>query len=743
MARTTVDELRPDRPEPSSARSSPAAVPAPTGDGMVLTLGELGGVVLAVAVAMVATASLALAQVGRHDGLLAVALGLAATGGVAAAMWRAGPRPAVRVDRLELALVGLTAVAAAVFFLPGFSYASVDKDPGVYVAHAFAIARHHDVTIPSPVLERGLDPEIGQTGMFPGFWIEADAPEAVTPQFYHLYPATLATAADLGGRTGVFNLTPLMAVASVCILVVAARRAASTAAAAVFAALLVTSMMQVWQARYPSTEVLAQLLLAGALLGGVLAVERRWAGGALAAGLLLGVGFLCRPDGFLYILLAAGVVAAAVAAGRTDRRVVALGAGLALTFPYVAWNAYEVRSSYSDSNAVPPLALLLGGCAALLVAGLVVRGLAVLVDRRGSRAGDGEAAGDGERNALVRLLRRWRVPLGVLASAAAGLVLLGLWHRERLLGTDYVFSHFQGKTIRSLDEINIKWLSWFLTMRGLVLLWLGAVVVALTRVKAALYLLVLPAAVLLPVYLWDARISMRLMWWVRRFVPAVLPAVLLLIALAIAWALLHRFRPLRLLGALAALALVAGFARQSWPLRGHDEMAGSWEAAEAVADFAGDEQGVYLYTASEDAEDPIRNTPGAVWFIFDQITSRLQQDDDMAEIDGYVDAFPSHPIFLVTSGDLPGGLPADRFTRLGTVTQRLTMWKESQSEVPSEAEVLEGDLVVWRVTGSRAPAPGRRAPARQSNHMPSCGDPARYQNTSTPGTPSMSPRRGT
>ena len=701
MARATVDGLRADRHGPSAPGGAPAA-PAPAGDVTVLTLGEVGGIVLAVAVAMVATASLALAQVGWHDGLLGLVLGLGATCVLGAGMWWSGPRPTVRVDRLELALVGVTAVAAAVFFLPGFSYASVDKDPGVYVAHAFAIARHDGVTIPAPVLERGLDPMTGPTGMFPGFWIEPEAPKAVTPQFYHLYPATLATAADLAGSSGVFNLTPLMGVASACVLVVAVRRAASTAAAVVFGALLVTSMMQVWQSRYPSTEVLAQLLLAGALLGGVLAIERRWAGGALAAGALLGVGFLCRPDGFLYVLLAAAVAGAAVAAGRADRRLALLGAGLALTFPYAAWNAYELRTTYSDSNSVPALPLLAGACAALVLAGLAVRGLAARLDRRAraaTRATDGEAVGDGERSGLVHLLRRWRLPLGVLASVGAGLVLLGLWHRERLLGTDYVFSQFQGKTIRSLDEINIKWLSWFLTMRGLALLWLGVVVVALTRVKAALYLLVLPAAVLLPVYLWDARISMRLMWWVRRFVPAVLPAVLVLIALAIAWALLHRFRPLRLLGALAALALVGGFVVQTWPLQGHDEMAGSWEAADAVADFAGEEQGVFLYTASNDTEDPIRNTPGAVWFIFDQVTSRLHSPYDIAEIDGYVDAFPGQPVFLVTSGDLPANLPADRFTHLGTVTQRLTMWKESQSQVPSEAEVLEGDLVVWRVTG--------------------------------------------
>jgi len=704
MTRVSAGDRAPGRTDRVADESDPAvlqsgSVPAPR---PTLTLGELGGVVLAVAVALIATASLALAQIGRHGGLLAVLLGLAATGAVTAAMWWSAPRPALEVDRFEFALVGVSAVAAAVLFLPGFSYASVDKDPGVYVAHAFAIARHDDVMIPAPVLERGLDPMLGPTGMFPGFWIEADEPEAITPQFYHLYPATLATAADLAGSGGVFDLTPLMAVASVCLLVVAVRRAAGTAAAVVFGALLVTSMMQVWQARYPSTEVLAQLLLAGALLGGVLAVERRWAGGALAAGMLLGAGFLCRPDGFLYVLLAAAVAGAAIATRRIDRRLTMLGAGLALTFPYAAWNAYEVRTSYSNSNSVPALPLLLGACAGLAFAGLAVRGVVALLDRRGADRSEpaphGRADGEPESNGVVRLLRRWRLPLGVVASVGAGLVLLGLWHRERLLGTDYVFSHFQGRTIRSLDEINIKWLSWFIGMRGLALLWLGVVVVALTRVKAALYLLVLPAAVLLPVYLWDARISMRLMWWVRRFVPAVLPAVLLLIALAIAWALLHRIRALRVVGAVAALVVVAGFAAQSLPLRDHDEMAGSWEAAEAVAEFAGEEQGVFLYIASRDVDDPLRNTPGAVWFIFDQVVSRLHPPYDITEIDGYVDAFPGQPVFVVTGGELPTNLPADRFTRLGTVTQRLTMWKESQSEVPSEAEVLEGDMVVWRVS---------------------------------------------
>ncbi|HKE72605.1 MAG TPA: hypothetical protein VKB57_03280 [Acidimicrobiales bacterium] len=708
MARTTPPDTRPDAPGAPADPGVERALTRPDRAGPeeagppVLTLGEVAGVAGVVTFAAIAVASLALAQLGAHDGRVAVVLGLAATAVVAVPAWRIGPRPRVRVDRLELALVGGAMLAASFFFLPGFPYAAVDKDPGVYVAHAFAIARTGDVTIPAPVLGNGLNPQFSPAGLFPGVWVESRHPPTVTSQFYHLFSATLATADDLVGSRGVFNLTPLLGIASVGLMVIAIRRATSTAASVVFALLFVTSMMQVWQARYPSTEGLAQFLLAGALLGGVLAVERGWAGGALAAGLLLGVGFLCRPDGFLYIVLAAGVAGFVVAAGRADRRLAMLGVGLALTFPYAAWNAYEARLIYTASNSVPRLPTLIAVCALLVLAGLPVRALAGVIDRRRARRGgpDPDAPGDPDApRGLLGLLHRWRLPLGILASVGSGLVLLGLWHRQTLLGRDYVYSPFVGRVIPSLDELNIKWLSWFITMRGLVLMWLGIVVVALTRVRAATYLLVLTGGVLLPVYLWDARISMRLMWWVRRFTPAVMPAVFLLIALAIAWALLHRYRPLRVLGALVAASLVVSFAHQSLWLRGHHEMGGSWESAKAIAAFAGDRQGVFLYTASDGVQDPMRTTPAAVWWIFDQVTARLQPTDGIAQVDQYQRAFPGQPVFLVTSQGLPPQLPRDRFTRAGEVTQRLSMWEEAQSAVPNRAISLTNHMQIWRLDG--------------------------------------------
>ena len=707
------------------ARRATASADA-RGQELVLTVGEVAALAGVVLVAAIATWSLALAELGGHDGWLAVGLGLLTTVGATGLVLVMDRRPSIRVDVVELGLLAAAIIASAFFFLPGFPYASADKDPGVYVSHAFAIAREGDVSIPDRVRELGLEPYLVHDGRFPGIWLDPDDPGAVTPQFYHLYPATLATADDLVGSRGAFHLTPVLAGSAVCLLVLAVRRAANTTTAVVFGALFVTSMIQVWQAKYPSTEVLAQLLLAGSLLGGVLAIQRNWAGGAFVAGLLLGVGFLARPDGFLYILLAAAVVGAAAAADRFDRRSVMLAAGLGIGFPYAAVNAYLLRTRYSDSTSVPHLGVLVAAVALLAASGFLVRSVFALAERRRhGRAAprDGGVPGNG---GFLAFVGRRHIPIGVLVSLATGLGLLVLWHRERLFGTDRVYSHFTGSVIPSLDELNLKWLSWFVTMRGLVLLWLGVVVAALTRVRASLYLLFVPVAVLLPLYLWDARVSMRLMWWVRRVVPAVLPGIILLMAVAIAWALLHRFRPLRVLGAVAAGSLVITYASQSLPLRSHHEMAGSWESAEAIADFAGDDQGVFLYTEETTSADPMRNTPTVVWFVFDQVAARLRADDGIDDIDAYQRAFPDQPVFLVTHGELPGNVPPGRFRKAGTVSEQLSVWEESTSDRPDEARVLRSDLVLWRLV----------PPDLQSNQMASYGDPARYQKTSSPGEPS-------
>lgn len=693
MTTTSNDTTAPRRGDPVSPVTAPTTQTGSRtelgGDeARDLTLGEVAALVGVTTVAAVAIWSLALAQAGHHEGWVALALGLVTTGILAGAARAMGGRRRMKVDLVEIGLLAAVVVAGLFFFLPGFHYAWVDKDPGVYVAHGFAIAREGDAYIHDPVTERDIEPTLSTGGRFPGFWIEADRPNSITVQFYHLFSSSLATAHDLGGARALFNLNPILAVGSVCVLVVAARRAAGTVAAALAGGLLVTSMIQVWQARYPSTEILSQLLLSGALLAAVLALDRRWAGGAFLAGVFLGTGFLARPDGFLYIWLAAIAVGLVVALDKVDRRVWALAGGLALTLPYALWNAYEVRNTYTRANHIPGPEIVVGAVVLAVVAGYAARLMLAALARR-------------YPDALVwrpvEAIRRWRLPIGAGVCVLALAVLLVYFYREDLFGIGYRYYPISDSVSRSYDELTLQWFSWFTTQRGLLLMWLGICVLMLRRWRASLFALVTPGALLLFLYLWDARVNMRLMWFVRRFAPAVLPAVALLIALALAFALTRRPILVKVAGAALAVSLLFEWADMSLDLRDHDEMAGSWDMAAAIAAKAGDEQGVFLFPPGNNLYSINRNAPGSVWFIFDQDAARIPRDYDVTTVDEYQEAFPDRPIFLVTHGeDFPDQLPRDRFVDTGTVTGELVFWEETRDHRPDEQVVMPMGVNVWR-----------------------------------------------
>ncbi|MGH9212803.1 MAG: glycosyltransferase family 39 protein [Acidimicrobiales bacterium] len=694
MTATDLDQPTP-RPEAPSSIATDAAAEAerrPTPNSRAtLTVGEAAGIGAVLLVASIGAVSLLLAQLGQHDGWLALLLGTVLTATLAFVGLILGGRVSLQFDKVELGLLAATLVAAGVAFLPGFPYAYADKDPGVYVTHAFAIARGGDVAVPDEIEQHGLDESTGSRTSFPGAWPAYRDDDATTSQFYHYISALMATADDIGGPRALFNLTPVLAMLSVVLIVLAARRAAGTSVAAITALLLVSSMIQVWQAKYPSSEMPAQLILSGVLLAAVLAMDRRWAGGGFIAGLLLGVGFLTRPDGFLYILLAAAVAALVIAVGHADRRLVALGIGLGITLPGALWNAYQLRRSYSEINSVPGPILLLAACIALIAGGFAVRA----VQRR-------------RRFDLLALAARRHQLIGAAAAALFGLVLLVLWNRNTLFGQSYLANGFTGVIEPNLNEFNLRWLSLYISLPGLALMWFGFGVTALRRPKPSLYLLLLPGTLLLPLYIWEARVSLRMMWWVRRYVPAVLPAIMLLIAVGLAWALWHRRWVLKVAAVGALTGLVVFFASQSGPLRNHREMGGSWDMAAAVAAPAGDERGVFLFERPDAGNifDPLRNTPLGVWWIFGQTSAWLPEEFDMETIEAYQDAFPDRPVFVVSHDALPESLPEDEFENAGGMVNELIVWEEWPWGVPAEGAPAQRPdnqlrmpqrLVIWQV----------------------------------------------
>jgi hypothetical protein len=672
------------KPVPAATRepSRVAAAPALLYSGEALVLAATLGI------GLLAWAGLALADAGRYSLPAALAVAVAATAAVAVVAWRAGGRPRLAVDRGGLAvLAGMTLVTAVLFF-PGFSY-GVGKDPGVYVSHAIAIARTGSSSLEDPVLDRVPTVELlpqDPVNRLPAIYIEQRNPGRVIVQFYHLWPALLASAFQAGGYTGLVNLTPLCGLLAVLVVTLAARRAFGLLTGALAGLLLATNMLEVWHAKYPSSETFTQLLVAGALLGVVIALQTRWRAPAGLAGLLLGLTYLARPDSLLLILLAVAAGCALIVTGRFDARAGWFAAGLAVTLPYGVVQAYVLARHYTIANGVPNLptvAAVIGG--ALAVAVLIRRiaqpvarwSVAMLEQRRGQRR------------------------IGAAVVGVAALLLALGFLRPWLFGP--VYALVNDRPTRTYDEASLIRLSWFLTLPGFGLALAGLALVALRRWRAEAWALVLPVVCLLPLYAYRAEVASRLMWWTRRFVPVIVPGLVVLIAVALGVGLapavgLGRLRwPLRVAAAMAATFLLVVFVGQSLPLRHHQEHGGSFETIQRIARAAGDRHGIFLWPQTGE----LPTFGGAVWLQEGQVGALLPERPDPAYVRSFVRGFPGQPVFLVAKGDRPPpGYAGLRLRRADRFTYLMPVWRETYLTRPSSARDVPVSFSIWQVVGT-------------------------------------------
>jgi Dolichyl-phosphate-mannose-protein mannosyltransferase len=592
MASRLRREMRTRSTSPPAAEPAALEAATPAEAAIELRPAEalwLGGAAVAAAVcwASLATAHLGVLSVGSVLGLAAVMLAA-----LAVPVWlslRRGPRHLVLGGRLGWAEVAALAAGAGLLlllYLPGFPYGVADKDPGGYVQHGFWIARTGDFRIHDEALAKLPDMTLYGAGIrFPGIWISDAARAEVVPQFYHLYPATLGFLGRLSGQTAMMGLNALLAAASAVGVYLLGRRLAGPVAGTVAAAVLALDMIQVWQAKYPTTEISTQLLLVLAVLSLVAAIQTGRPALGVLAGAALGVAWLDRADALLAVLCALGVLAAAAALGRWGRLHTAVAAGLALTVPHALYQAFGPARPYTEiaGHLTPArLALAVGGLAvAALAGGWLWRSR---LGRRAERAA-GRLAGDPRRMAVLKAL----LPAGLAVLAAVA------WFRPQLLGVDYFL--YDDRVIRSYDEDALRRLSWFLTVPGLLAAVAGFAVVALGRWRAAAWVAVGPALALLAVYVEHAEIAPRLLWWTRRFVPFGLPVLALLIGIACAAALAWRGRgalAVRAAGLALAVLVVATGLVQARPLARHREFDGSFAASARIAAAAGGRQGVFV-----------------------------------------------------------------------------------------------------------------------------------------------------
>jgi hypothetical protein len=652
-------------------------------------LGELLVLAAVAAVSVLALASLAAAHLGVHrPGTVLPATGVLLAA-LAAPAWWGGGRPRVVLDLPGLLPVGGSGLLAAWMMLPGFHYVAGDKDPGGYVMHAFEIARTGSYAFLDTLLRTpGLPVELqGTNARFPAVWVHDAAAGVIVPQFYHLWPALLATSYEVRGYGALADTGPVLGVLAVMAAAVVARRLVGAGRAGLVAGwaaglLLATNMLQVWQAKYPTSEMLAQVLYLGALLGVLLALRTGWRAPALVAGVLVSAGFLDRADGLLLVLVAAGGLAALWVLRRADARVASFAAGSGAVLPYALYQAYGPAGLYTRLNGLPTLTVLCGLLAAGAAAAAVLRPLL--------------------RPVVDRLDPRWEQPglqrrVG-LAAVGGAIVLFGLGLLRPVFGPDH--TTYGGRVIRTLDERNLYRLSWFFSWPGLLLMLGGIAVLLLRRWTAGGWLVVAVTAGLLTLYAYHARNSAYFMWVGRRFVPTVVPGVLVLAAVALA-----SLAAWRRVGAVVAVALgafVVGVqAHQSLPLRSHDEWGGTYGLTRQLAGLSGDRQGVYLWERPRYCcAAPVSLFASPLWLVAGELSVLLPAAEAavQAYVRSYVDHFPDRPVFVVYDHrGRPPVMPGLVITPVARYGGGLAHWLESATSRPAVAQRIPYDFTVFRV----------------------------------------------
>ena len=688
---------------PAGGDIDPGSSPRP-----VVNLSELVVGLAVVAVALMAWGALALAHLGWFTLGGALAVGLIALAVVVAACWKWAP-VSIRVDRAGcLGVVGVGLIAGFMVF-PGFHYGVTDKDPGGYVAHAMSIARTGSYKIIDPTLDGRIPggPVLTSPGArFPGVWERGDGSDVIIPQFYHLWPALLAVATAADGEQGISNTAPLLGVLAILAVSLALRRAVAAApwgseriglaCGGILGLLMSTNMLEVWQAKYPSSEISAQMLFVGSLLCLVVALTTRWRPAAGAASLLTGIGFLDRADGVLLVGLAVAALAAIIAVRRWDSRATWFAAGLAIVLPHAFWQAYsyDAAGRYSSLNNVPSLPKLLAAIIALLVVGVILRmvGPRVTAWVRGRRVQFGVGA--------------------VITVIAAGLVALGFL-RPRLFGASYGL--FSGVRARTFDDQIMARLSWFISLPGFALMLIGLAIVALRRWGGALWVLTVPLLLIFPVYAYKTHNSTRLMWWTRRFLPTVLPLIMVLIALALGVALTaviarargwqgwlggRRVWSLRLVAVVSIIGLLSFFLSESWPLRKHQEFAGSFAITARIAADAGGKQGVFLWQHPPACCLYAESLFGsAIWLERNQVSALLPYNAalDAGYLRKFQKGFPGQPVFVVWHGQDPPDIPGVTLTPVDRIITTLPYWEESDVHRPKQATSVAVNFAVYRV----------------------------------------------
>lgn len=404
-------------------------------------------------------------------------------------------------------LLGIILISIALFFHP-FESIIGGRDPGVYINSGVNIAKTGSITIQDNLIA-SLNPEdfdnifiredFQETpSQYLGYYIIDANQGEISQRFFYLYPIWIAIFYSIFESPLFLYITPIVSLLSVIAIFFTVRRLFNQNVALLSIFLLSINYAQIWYSRYPSSEILMQLLIFSGIYFLLMFNKNKSSLFAIFSALCFAEVFFTRIEGILVLLPIMVFSVHSWINNKITRRYVAFLIIYFSLIPIYVFLTYNLISNYildilNYSNYIIIISL-----ASIVVFILIIK-----------KYGKNRI-----KNIVYINENIWKFVLSALTIA--------LFVYYYYLRPEF-FSGFQSD--------NLLKIMWYIPPSFSVLLIAGGVILAIQKkMDENLMLFLMFIFIFTIIFIDKTRISPDHPWWIRRFLALTIPSFIIFLS---------------------------------------------------------------------------------------------------------------------------------------------------------------------------------------------------------------------